>query len=71
MLWQAEHLVILFLTFCENWQQAVRSAGSKIPVIDSLIKDHKEIVKARLVCKSAESPNGILGDLVADFIEAV
>ena len=39
--------------------------------MDGQIKDHKEVVKAREVCKAGESPNGILGDLLSDLIDAL
>jgi hypothetical protein len=51
---------------------AMKSASSKIPPLDAMIKDHKKVqnIPVRGVCKSKESPNGILNDLIGDFLEA-
>jgi hypothetical protein len=60
-----------------NWghTERVKSACvtkySKIPSLDIMLKDHKggNNLPTRPVCKSASSPNGVLGDLVSDFLE--
>jgi hypothetical protein len=52
---------------------AMRSECSKIPPIDGMLKDHKKVpdVPVRPVCKSRESPNGILSDLWSDLVEKI
>jgi hypothetical protein len=53
-------------------RSAMKSKNSKIPPLDALLKDHKKVpqLPVRGVCKARQSPNGILGDLVSDFLEA-
>jgi hypothetical protein len=60
-----------------NWghKERVKSACvtkfSKIPSLDIMLKDHKggDDLPTRPVCRSASSPNGVLGDLVSDFLK--
>jgi hypothetical protein len=61
----------------ENWghtarvKQACKTKFSKIPTLDIMLKDHKggDNLPARPVCRSSNSPNGVLGDIVSDYLE--
>jgi hypothetical protein len=61
----------------ENWghtervRAACKTKFSKIPTLDILLKDHKggDDLPARPVCRSSNSPNGVLGDIVSDYLE--
>jgi hypothetical protein len=52
-------------------KQACLSKYSKIPALDIMLKDHKggDNLPTRPVCRSTESPNGILGDLISDYLK--
>jgi hypothetical protein len=61
----------------ENWghtsrvKQACKTKFSKVPTLDIMLKDHKggDNLPARPVCRSSNSPNGVLGDIVSDYLE--
>jgi hypothetical protein len=54
-------------------QQAVRARFTKIPALDAMLKDHKEVpledLPVRPVCRASKSPNGILSDMVSDVLK--
>jgi hypothetical protein len=56
-------------------QKAVKARYTKIPALDIMVKDHKSVPLADLpvrpVCRSSQSPNGILSDLLSDFLKVL
>ena len=62
--------------FGENWQQesrfvsACRVENHEIPSMNQVVKDHKETLKTRPVCRAKvqQAPNGSLADLVCEIL---
>jgi hypothetical protein len=60
----------------ERWKHesrvrdAVKSKYSRIPALDITLKDHKggDDLPVRPICRASESPNGILSDLISDYL---
>jgi hypothetical protein len=57
----------------ERVQAASKARYTKIPTLDALIKDHKDVpikdLPIRPVCRAAQSPNGILSEIISDLLK--
>ena len=59
----------------EDWghEARLRSAcgarNNEIPSLNQLVKDHKETLKTRPVCRARQAPNGNLGELVCNLLD--
>ena len=55
----------------ERITQAMRTENAIILPLDGLLKDHKINLPMRPLCRSNESPNSTLGDLLSDIIKLI
>ena len=74
--------ILRAFSFGEDWghedrlKSAYTASHNQVPSLNQLVKDHKDTLKTRPVCRAqaSQAPNGPLGDLVGEilnhFIEA-
>ena len=61
----------------EDWghedrlKSACTARNNEIPSLNQLVKDHKETLKTRPVCRAKQAPNGNLGELVCNILDPI
>ena len=59
----------------EDWGHEARlksacgARNNEVPSLNQLVKDHKETLKTRPVCRAKQAPNGNLGELVCNLLD--